>query len=436
LKILVLDGESVSKDKLLKSLVVDDEYVSRNKLAKIMETLGSCDAVESGREAVEAMGEAWRKGEPYDLVLLDIGMPDMDGTAVLYEIRRIETEKGISNEKRSKVLMVTSKSDKDTIVTSVQAGCDGFIVKPINRDLIISKLKSVGLGLSNGTDDKEEKKTIRESVLGVIKRFQKGDIELPVLPGIVQEVQQIGSRPDSTVDELSRAIEKDAVVSARLIATANSTVYRGLMEVRSVSQAVGRLGFRETQKIVLAIASKGLYSTTNKGLRSLMERLRLHSMACAYCATSIAGKLNIEDTGKFFLLGLIHDIGNVLLLWTLGEILPRDQKLDINEILESVREVHAAFSAALLQRWKFPEDFVNVVKMYEGPQFDSSAAREILIVNLACNLAFHLGYGFMDRDEVEMEELDSAKLLKIDGKAIEGIRDEVTEMIGNAGHAL
>ena len=129
----------------MRVLVVDDELVSRKKMEKIMIAFGECVAVESGADALKMIEEAIGKGVPFDLVTLDVSMPEMDGTEVMYEIRAIEKNRNIPKENRSKVLMVTGQSDKDTIITCVQAGCDGYVVKPFDKTTIAEKLKKLGI---------------------------------------------------------------------------------------------------------------------------------------------------------------------------------------------------------------------------------------------------------------------------------------------------
>ncbi|MBW1691998.1 MAG: response regulator [Deltaproteobacteria bacterium] len=129
----------------MKTLVVDDELVSRKKMQRIMDGFGEYEAVESGSAAIAAFKNALETGTPFDLITLDIAMPGMDGTAVLYEIREIEKEKKIPKEKQVKILMVTSHSDRDTIITCIQAGCDDYIVKPFDREIVAKKLEKFGL---------------------------------------------------------------------------------------------------------------------------------------------------------------------------------------------------------------------------------------------------------------------------------------------------
>ncbi|MBN1840943.1 MAG: response regulator [Deltaproteobacteria bacterium] len=130
----------------MKILVVDDDYVVRKKLSTIMESVGKCESVETGEAAVEAFRRAWENWAPFDLIMLDISMPDMEGTEVLYTIRDMERKKNIPDDKKAKIIMVSGYSDKDTVITSIQAGCDDYIKKPFRRDVILQKIKNCRLG--------------------------------------------------------------------------------------------------------------------------------------------------------------------------------------------------------------------------------------------------------------------------------------------------
>ncbi len=129
----------------MKFLIVDDDEVSRKLLAKILGPLGRCDMAENGVEAVRAVSRAWRRGEPYDLVTLDIMMPEMDGQEALCEIRKLEYDQGIHGREGTKVLMVTALEDTRHIVAAFRAGCEGYIVKPIDRQAVLDKLVELGL---------------------------------------------------------------------------------------------------------------------------------------------------------------------------------------------------------------------------------------------------------------------------------------------------
>jgi two-component system, chemotaxis family, chemotaxis protein CheY len=128
----------------MKILVVDDEMVSREKMKMIMSHFGQCEAVENGADAVEQFVSAWNGWSPYDLISLDVQMPEMSGVEVLNRIRGMEREKNVPESKRVKIVMVTARSDKDTIMTSIQAGCNDYVVKPFDKAIVAKKLTKLG----------------------------------------------------------------------------------------------------------------------------------------------------------------------------------------------------------------------------------------------------------------------------------------------------
>lgn len=128
----------------MRILVVDDEMVSREKMKMIMGHFGQCDAVENGADAVEKFVNAWNAWSPYDLISLDVQMPEMNGVEVLNRIRGMEREKNVPESKRVRVVMVTARSDKDTIMTSIQAGCNDYVVKPFDKMIVAKKLTQMG----------------------------------------------------------------------------------------------------------------------------------------------------------------------------------------------------------------------------------------------------------------------------------------------------
>ena len=129
----------------MRILVVDDELVSREKMKHIMSSLGECDEVASGQDALKAFMDARIEGKQYDLITLDISMPEMDGTEVLGRIRTLEKEDGTPKEGQVRIMMVTGSSEKDTILTCIKAGCNDYIMKPFDKQTVVKKLVDGGL---------------------------------------------------------------------------------------------------------------------------------------------------------------------------------------------------------------------------------------------------------------------------------------------------
>ena len=117
----------------MKILIVEDNFTSRKLLHKHLSSYGDSDIAINGKEAVEAFVSAHDAGEPYDLICLDIMMPEMDGQEALKEIRRIEEEMDIHGLGRVKIIMTTILDVRKNVMEAFKSQCDGYIIMPINK---------------------------------------------------------------------------------------------------------------------------------------------------------------------------------------------------------------------------------------------------------------------------------------------------------------
>jgi two-component system chemotaxis response regulator CheY len=129
----------------MRILVVDDDAPNRKLLMDIASKIGECEGVAGGQEALSAFKKAWEDWRPFDLIFLDVLMPDMDGRQVLLKIRKIEKDKKISKQHRVRVIMVTGVSEEETVIDCLKNGCDEFLLKPIDIKLVFEKIKNLGL---------------------------------------------------------------------------------------------------------------------------------------------------------------------------------------------------------------------------------------------------------------------------------------------------
>jgi len=124
----------------MKSLVVDDDFFSRRILQSILATYGECHIAVDGKEALFAFQQALAEENYYDVICLDIMMPEMDGQEVLKAIRQIEEKKNIIGNDCVKIIMTTALDDKDNIRTAFREQCESYLIKPINKSKLISIL--------------------------------------------------------------------------------------------------------------------------------------------------------------------------------------------------------------------------------------------------------------------------------------------------------
>lgn len=129
----------------MKTLIVEDEITSRVMLREMLKRYGLPHVAMNGREAVESVRVALEASEPYDLICLDIMMPEMDGQEALKRIRQLEADAAIPAEKRARVFMTTAHADRDNVVAAIQSQCDYFLVKPIDGRALLDELRRMGL---------------------------------------------------------------------------------------------------------------------------------------------------------------------------------------------------------------------------------------------------------------------------------------------------
>ncbi|MBF0319176.1 MAG: response regulator [Nitrospirae bacterium] len=130
----------------MKVLVVEDDFTSRRLLQKLLAPYGACDVAINGREAVEAFTRAIEAADPYDLVCLDIMMPELDGMEALKLMRDKEKFAKIKPSNEAKIIMTTAlDSPKDIIEAYYSGGCTDYLVKPIDTKKLLTLLRDYGL---------------------------------------------------------------------------------------------------------------------------------------------------------------------------------------------------------------------------------------------------------------------------------------------------
>ena len=120
----------------MKILVVEDQRTVRKLLSQNLQVLGfsHIKEAENGKAALELL-----RAEPFDLVISDMEMPELGGLELLKEIRHDRQLRHL------KVLMVTVVDQKDRILEAIEAGVNGYIVKPFSIEGLRDKLSKLGI---------------------------------------------------------------------------------------------------------------------------------------------------------------------------------------------------------------------------------------------------------------------------------------------------
>jgi two-component system chemotaxis response regulator CheY len=138
-------GPRRGADWRLRALLVEDDFTSRLLLQTFLARYGDCHIAVNGREAVEAYRLALDRGRGYDLICMDIMMPEMDGREAVRQIRAMEEAQGIISTYGSKIIMTTALSDLKEVIRSFRELCDAYLVKPIDLGQLLEHMKSYEL---------------------------------------------------------------------------------------------------------------------------------------------------------------------------------------------------------------------------------------------------------------------------------------------------
>lgn len=132
----------------MKCLVVDDDFDSRRLLQKILHPYAYVDVATDGEEGVEAFRQALKENDPYNLITLDLVMPNVDGQQALREIREIEKEMNISEKDSVRIIVISGLDDNQEVHDAFFLGnATSYIVKPIRRQALLDEVMKLGLEL-------------------------------------------------------------------------------------------------------------------------------------------------------------------------------------------------------------------------------------------------------------------------------------------------
>lgn len=188
---------------------------------------------------------------------------------------------------------------------------------------------------------------------------------LPMLPETAHHVLAMVGDPATSIQDLSKVIEQDSVIAMKVLQIANSPLYGGLSTINDLTQACARLGQRNVADAVQLAASGRLYVTDNPAFRDMMLDLRTHAIATACCARELARTLAVATDASLFAMGLLHNVGAVMILDLVGNEIPsglaektRTMLQQSSKLLEEVVEGYAGLlSLHILQNWKLPAEF-------------------------------------------------------------------------------
>ncbi|HEB55127.1 MAG TPA: HDOD domain-containing protein [Gammaproteobacteria bacterium] len=213
------------------------------------------------------------------------------------------------------------------------------------------------------------------------------------LPDIAIRLNDMVNDPSCSAAHIGDLISQDAALSARLLKIVNSAFYGFPSRIDTVNMAITIIGTRQLRDLVLATSVIGKFQQFPEGLVSI-DTFWYHNLTCATATRIIATKLQIRNSERFFIAGLLHDIGKLVMYLTEPE-LSRKVLQGMSETCEDVTRLeidafgfdHATLGGELLRYWKLPDSLVEPVSFHHHPVDAQHYPQETAAVSLANAIA-------------------------------------------------
>lgn len=411
----------------------DDENVSI-AMESILTRKFTCDVV-----VVKNGQEAWEKIQScsIDLIISDWNMPYKSGDQLLMDVRKHE------RARYTPFIMLTARSDKQSVVTAVQSGVSNYISKPFRKNDVVDKVRQY---ISDGSnpDFEAQINSLSKNLYdhSSLERDLKNAVDrclndpgfvVPVLPDIAQDVIYTINEGNSNAEKLAQLINPDAGLTSKLIAISNSIYFRGNQIINNLPDAIVRLGFKETENYVMMYSQKGMLNTSNEMIRQLLNRFWQHSYATALSSRYIAKFLKLPGAENYFTIGLLHDIGKLLLMKILLDFIKQGACYDEQTVLNVLSANHEKCGGFLLKKWGFGIEFIEAATNHHMIRPTGQESTAVLVANLADMISRKIGYSMDDDIHIDLDDMYSAKTLMIGKKDINtiivSVDDEISKLI-------
>jgi putative nucleotidyltransferase with HDIG domain len=260
---------------------------------------------------------------------------------------------------------------------------------------------------------------------------------LASLPSVYSHVERAINNPSNSVADIAKILQNDQALCARLLRIANSAFYGAPRRVERLDDAVRIIGTRQLHDLVLATVVLTQFKGMDAHLVSMPSFWR-HSLACAVAARTIAQLCHEPNAERFFVAGLLHDIGSLVLYQQLADraqiALERhrrgEQALD-----EAERAIigcdHGSVGAALMASWRLPEFYREAAASHHGLGHRSHTVGTA-VVHLGDLVALALDLGHNGEVRLPRFSVEAWDLVGLAPESLRAVADQVLGFIGEA----
>jgi len=198
--------------------------------------------------------------------------------------------------------------------------------------------------------------------------------KMPAFPKSVQLVLELSRDDDCPINELAEVIEKDPVMTVRLLRILNSPYYGFSKQITSVSESVTYVGMNAIKTMALSFAAMGVLPRQNAAGFDV-QRLLMHSLVTASVARTLCQQYSSDETrpDDCYIVGLLHDFGKVVFAQFLAPefkqalAVSRSQSISLHEAEQQIIGTdHAMIGGMLMEKWKFPERLIDSVRRHHS----------------------------------------------------------------------
>jgi putative nucleotidyltransferase with HDIG domain len=209
---------------------------------------------------------------------------------------------------------------------------------------------------------------------GHLKQIVDSVDEVASLPDVTARIIQAVDDPRSSPLQLLKLVSHDPALVARILKLVNSSFYSLPNKIASLDRAIALLGMASVRNLAIATSLAGMFRGGQLCEGFGPRDLWTHSIAVAVVARELSKKLRLPLTDEAFLIGMLHDLG----LLVIHQKLPRElraicdlAKEEPAAMIEIERRTlgfdHQELGAALAMRWKFPSSVSNAIAFHHRP---------------------------------------------------------------------
>ncbi len=273
-----------------------------------------------------------------------------------------------------------------------------------------------------------------------LEKCMKEPGAIPSLPLVYDEINRAVRDPLITIQALAELIADDPGIGSRLLKLANSGFYGFPSQVNTISEAVTLIGLKQVRDLTLATVVIEAFDGINPVLMTMNDFWK-HSLSCGIAARAIAAKLEEASLERYFVAGLLHDLGRLIIFSQFTEkaeqILERaqEEKRLFGSLEQEVLGFdHAEAGEALLAYWQLPLPVRDTVRWHHHPEKAKQSSQEATIIHVADLMVNALQIGTSGERGVPPISMEKIKTLGLPPESMGVLIDEIERQFLDVEH--